>query len=264
MVINLDEVDSLTFVNKDTSTDELQLTCTIDELTPQHATYTIHANRSDVTYYQFMMSEEVYNNMIEQYGSLPAHDQVWWGALAEYYTDKTWMDVMRSQLVSGTHTFESEAIIASLAPNTRYVIYYYGLNENGEMTTELKQEWFTTPKPQESTNTFEISDITVGQGRVFFVVTPSNNDTYYATAQSQSAVNQYLAQYGNMRDVAQFFMNVERTYNPYFDEEQLHVGEERIEMTCSQADTDYVIIVCGYDGGVSTDPVTATFHSQPE
>ena len=73
-VISLSELDSITF-RTPADDGELSLTCTIDELTPSHATYTIHANQSNDAYYQFLMSESTYNAMIEQYGNLQNHDQ---------------------------------------------------------------------------------------------------------------------------------------------------------------------------------------------
>ncbi len=258
-VISLSELDSITF-RTPADDGKLSLTCTIDELTPSHATYTIHANQSNDAYYQFLMSESTYNAMIEQYGNLQNHDQAWWTELSKYYENATWEDVMRMQMVYGTKTFQSEEIIRSLEPQTNYVIYYYGIDDNGNMTTEIGTKKFTTPKPGESANTFTISDIEVSYGSVSFNVTPTNNDRYFASAQNVKMVNDRLAAGKTMREIAQEVINVQATYNPDF-EDMIYTGEQRIECGCSLEDTDYIIMVCGYDGGVTTDVTTANFHT---
>lgn len=260
-VISLSELDSITF-RTPADDGELSLTCTIDELTPSHATYTIHANQSNDAYYQFMMPESTYNAMIEQYGNLQNHDQAWWTELAKYQENATWEDIMHMQMVHGTKTFQSEEIINSLEPQTSYVIYYYGIDDNGNITTEIGTKKFTTPKPSESANSFTISDIEVNFGSVLFTVTPKNNDKYFASAQPAQMVNDRLANGMTMREIAQNVINVQANYNPNF-EDMIYTGEQRIECGCSLVDTDYVIIVCGYDGGVSTDVTTANFHTMP-
>ena len=260
-VISLSELDSITF-RTPADDGELSLTCTIDELTPSHATYTIHANQSNDAYYQFMMPESTYNAMIEQYGNLQNHDQAWWTELAKYQENATWEDIMHMQMVHGTKTFQSEEIINSLEPQTSYVIYYYGIDDNGNITTEIGTKKFTTPKPSESANSFTISDIEVNFGSVLFTVTPKNNDKYFASAQPAQMVNDRLANGMTMREIAQNVINVQANYNPNF-EDMIYTGEQRIECGCSLVDTDYVIIVCGYDGGVSTDITTANFHTMP-
>jgi len=258
-VVSLSELDSITFrIPADDG--ELSLTCTIDELTPSHATYTIHANQSNDAYYQFMMSESTYNAMIEQYGNLQNHDQAWWTELAKYKENATWEDIMHMQMVHGTKTFQSEEIINSLEPQTSYVIYYYGIDDNGNITTEIGTKKFTTPKPSESANSFTISDIEVNYGSVLFTVTPKNNDKYFASAQPAQMVNDRLANGMTMREIAQNVINVQANYNPNF-EDMIYTGEQRIECGCSLVDTDYIIIVCGYDGGVTTDVTTANFHT---
>lgn len=260
-VVSLSELDSITF-RTPADDGELSLTCTIDELTPSHATYTIHANQSNDAYYQFMMSESTYNAMIEQYGNLQNHDQAWWTELAKYQENATWEDIMHMQMVHGTKTFQSEEIINSLEPQTSYVIYYYGIDDNGNITTEIGTKKFTTPKPSESANSFTISDIEVNYGSVLFTVTPKNNDKYFASAQPAQMVNDRLANGMTMREIAQNVINVQANYNPNF-EDMIYTGEQRIECGCSLVDTDYIIIVCGYDGGVSTDVTTANFHTMP-
>lgn len=260
-VVSLSELDSITF-RTPADDGELSLTCTIDELTPSHATYTIHANQSNDAYYQFMMPESTYNAMIEQYGNLQNHDQAWWTELAKYQENATWEDIMHMQMVHGTKTFQSEEIINSLEPQTSYVIYYYGIDDNGNITTEIGTKKFTTPKPSESANSFTISDIEVNFGSVLFTVTPKNNDKYFASAQPAQMVNDRLANGMTMREIAQNVINVQANYNPNF-EDMIYTGEQRIECGCSLVDTDYVIIVCGYDGGVSTDVTTADFHTMP-
>lgn len=258
-VISLSELDSITF-RTPADDGELSLTCTIDELTPSHATYTIHANQSNDAYYQFMMPESTYNAMIEQYGNLQNHDQAWWTELAKYKENATWEDIMHMQMVHGTKTFQSEEIINSLEPQTSYVIYYYGIDDNGNITTEIGTKKFTTPKPSESANSFTISDIEVNYGSVLFTVTPKNNDKYFASAQPAQMVNDRLANGMTMREIAQNVINVQANYNPNF-EDMIYTGEQRIECGCSLVDTDYIIIVCGYDGGVTTDVTTANFHT---
>ena len=257
--ISIADIDSLTFETVETTPGELTLSCTIDELTPTHATYTINASNSTDTYYQFIMAEETYNNMISQYGTIQDHDQAWWTELSTYYENTTWEDVMRMQMKKGTQTFQSNEIINSLVPQTSYIIYYYGIDDNGTMTTQLGTTRFTTPAPGQSDNSFTITDIQTYLGGVYFTVTPTNNDTYYATAQRKSVIDQQLASGKTMKEIVQTFINIEANYGDING--MLHNGEERINLSCGLEDTDYVICVCGYDGGISTDVTTAQFHS---
>lgn len=75
----------------------------------------------------------------------------------EYMADmyEVTLDTFLSEIV-GTGC-EAGIVIDELDPETGYVVYVYGITENGELASEIVREAVTTETPYESDITFEFT-----------------------------------------------------------------------------------------------------------
>ncbi|MDD7258411.1 MAG: hypothetical protein PUH24_09140 [Prevotellaceae bacterium] len=246
----LSDVDSLTFAKKEVAPKQ-NLVITLGEVTPAEAMYTIKPSSNDFDYYQFIVSEDSYNLIKEQYGSLFEHDKAWWTAMAEYSPGSTWEDVMKQQVVKGEDTFESSAIISSLKPNSRYCIYAYGIDTNtAKVITDVAELWFTTPQVKMSDNVLEITNVNPEKEAFVVNVTASNNDPYVVTFQTAESFNKLVAQLESEEAAVDKMVDTQTSYGGYGN--MVHQGGQEVRLENLKPGTEYVIFVFGYEYGART------------
>lgn len=66
----------------------------------------------------------------------------------------------------------------NLKPETTYIMYSFGLNPTGKVTTKLFKSEFTTPRPAMSTNNISISIDKIGIDGAIISTTTTNDDPY--------------------------------------------------------------------------------------
>ena len=126
--------------------------------------------------------------------ALYAKNKANWESLAESYS-KTWQEVMLESYAK-TGAFEGTAndIIgkARLQWGADYVVYCFGVNAEGEMTTKVFSTEFKTLAPVASATTFAISIDAMTRSSVEFTIEPSDNNTpYYVTIEQTTLVDNY-------------------------------------------------------------------------
>lgn len=258
--ISLSEVDSISFKKKQ-PTNPTPFTIEVSDLTASNGKYTITPEDQTMSYYQFLVSEVSYNTILDEYGSLIKHDQEWCQFLASQVGGTTWQDGMKAFLKTGTNTFETSAIIGNLKPASKYKIYCYGVDPNTcQAITDVLIYDFTTPTATQSDNVITVSNITPKNNAVDVTITTTNNDQYFVSAQTKENMTRWIEREGSLEGAVSNVIDILTNYGGGL-QNNLFRGSQTITMTASEADTDYVLIVCGYDNGFSTAIQTFDFHT---
>ena len=76
--------------------------------------------------------------------------------------------------------------------STDYVLYAFGMNDEGFQTTKVAVAEFTTATPKASDNTFSVEIGELTASTVAFTVTTANNDPYFLTIQDKRYVDRFF------------------------------------------------------------------------
>lgn len=76
--------------------------------------------------------------------------------------------------------------------STEYVMYAFGMNDDGFQTTPVAVVEFATTTPETSNNTFTIEIGELTDSTVAFSVTTTNNDPYFLTIQDKRYVDRFI------------------------------------------------------------------------
>ena len=182
----------------------------------------------------------------------------WWDFCGSLY-GQTALDFMNEYgLVSGPAADAEEGLI----PGQQYCIFAFAVHEDGSLASPVEVTKFITPQPEASDITFEVSMGTITATEATFSVTPSNNDPYFVCVQKASFVDWYVE-----HDCVDDSMvpKLVDAFNPAVYPEvycQGPVTRSTSDFLKSVSkDTDYYVILFGYNDG-QTSPVTLVkFHS---
>ena len=103
----------------------------------------------------------------------------------------TWQKYMYLCQMSGTRTI-SVAEYYNLRWAEEYVVYAFGMNDDGDITAYVTTAEFATTTPVASTNQFSIEIGELTASSVVFTITPTNDDQYYVSIQDK----RYLERFG--------------------------------------------------------------------
>lgn len=245
-----------------TTQEEVQdaFTVSVSNITSQTATVTFAPKDDTQQYYCFIVSDANRQTMIEKYGGIVEADQVYWEYMAGQYGFD--LDYYLSQILyQGTKTVDAKEFCGqALTPETKYWAYCYGVNAtNGEVTTPVYEQSFTTTATQSSSNVLTVSITQAYKDGCDVSVKTTNNDKYILDVQSQEVWNRILNNNGgDAKKAAAVIINAAYGGNvdPF-----LKQGDFTGKLSYGQADTDCVVIACGYDGGVTTDAQAIPFHT---
>lgn len=246
----LSDVDHINFAPKAVAPKET-LTIKLGDNDPDHATYQIVPSSDELNYYQFMVSEESYGIIKDQYGTLTDHDQAWWSNLASGNEGVTWQDVMRQSVSKGTQSFDSNDLIKPLMPNTRYCIYAYGIDpETAKVLTDVTELWFTTPGVEMSKNELDIKSVTSGPDGLTVEMTATNDDPYVVTYQTYESFKKKVTDEGSEEAAVDKMISVQTKYGGYGS--MVHTGSQKVLIPNLKDQTEYIVLAFGYKYGVRT------------
>lgn len=136
-----------------------------------------------------------------------------------------------------TYTFEN------LTPGQKYICFAVGLNEKGELTTDVIQQEFETPAiVSENTFSVEFKNTTYNGADIY--ITPSNDDYYYYTIRSAN----WCKQYESDDDMLKAIFNEDSfLLSFYATSGQTEYLNEQVWNT----DTGYELLIFGYDRNYS-------------
>ena len=243
---------------------EEAFTVEISDETWCDATVVVTPNEEDLVYVVGGMTKAAYDEAGYEANPTAIYekDKAGWESSAEYYDGSTWLDMMKYDTLKGTlETTATELFGASrLRWATDYVLYFYGVDASGNMTTDVQIAELSTVTPTPSDNTFEITIDAMTKTSVNVTVTPSNpEDQYYVTVQKANVI----APYGPDKDKSYDDMIAALIPDADFTlESRLFTGTQSLTNSSVGATVsgfyEYQIVVWGFDGGPTT---TATISA---
>ncbi len=241
------EIDSISFMKLPPINTGDDFSIEVDEITSSSLNVKFTPKDNNITYYACLTDQLAFDRAWDEYGSIYEMDKGWWQYLAEVYS-KSWLEILPSQVSKGPYTMHGSDDYGFILWDHTYYAYCYGLDAEGQITTPYYIKQYKTPKPNPSRNVLTIESITPGdENKVKVKINQSNEDQYYVCAQKKSYVDYYVESLGS---VDAMFKNLIMSMNP--TQLYLHNGSKDIELYCGTSNADYVLIVCGYDGGPTT------------
>ena len=148
-----------------------------------------------------------------------------------------------------------EREVTGLQPEQRFVVFACHTDNTGAIISDIETIVETTPALEASENTFEIEIDQITATSAMLFITPSTDDEYV-----WMEFPQWVYKDMTMDEFEEFLL---KNYKPFFSlhatsGEMVHSFDGKLD-----PDTEYMIIVFGYDGGVTTELNTCTFRTLP-
>jgi len=234
---------------------ENPISISVSDISKRNATVTFKATDSNVHYFRGVLSKTKYDEENAKEGGIYSFDCEWFEFMSGLSGGtKTWNEVFYEATVTGETTeFANELMGAEkLAWDTEYIAYAYGINENGEKTTDITTSTFSTLPRQNNTElTFELSILSVEktEGKSTYTVridvVPSTDDTYSVHHHDVSFYDYYID-------------NPDYTWEDYLETQfdkyvrQQHTGEIIAECNGIKTGKEYYFVAAGHDGEAPT------------
>jgi hypothetical protein len=176
----------------------------------------------------------------------------------------TWQKYMQLYQRSGAHTVQASEY-SNLHWDTEYVVYAFGMNDEGYQTTDVVSVEFATTAPKASANELSITIGEVTESTVAFTVNATNDDPYFVSIQDK----RYVERFGDGKEESWEDMIWDLTFGKTDDQIASYIFSGTQELTNESIkksiDTlhEYQVLVWGFDEG----PTTAVYVSevfQPE
>ena len=158
----------------------------VTDITGLSANFTIEPNDKNASYYFWLDEVSDYETTFENSDNvLMQHDYAFWQYTASLYEGVDWKELMRQDLRSGDLEESSDNLYNILEWDTEYMAYAYGLDEEGNITTQMTKRKFTTKKPETEDTTFDVEvtkcewDVAFNKYILEAHVTPSDPDAVY-------------------------------------------------------------------------------------
>ncbi len=137
----------------------------------------------------------------------------------------------------------------ALAPETEYAAVVFGVSELGERTTEVYYDFqATTSVPATGlTFTFENKEL-VSNGAIVTIIPSDENKTYFA----EMLEKEMFDEYGSAQVAAEDLIGMYEMMG--YLEYVLLKGTSDLDMSeMCEPSSEYVVIACGYEGGISSE-----------
>lgn len=240
--------------------------------TPELATITLEVenvvwNNADVTvtpsedveYILGVMTKEDFAPYAEDIESLVAARVEEWKQTAQEYQDMgyddPWQYYLKNEQRSGERTYSVKYdSLYNMSWDTEYVVYCFGMDDEGEQTAYVVVEEFRTEAPVPTSNTFTITIDAMTKSSVEFTIEPTTDDPYYVTIESVDV----LAPYGP--DQEKSYEDMVRYLTPEYDmtiEQRTFTGKQTLSNTDINKSVNgfktYKVVVWGFENGPTTD-----------
>ena len=191
----------------------------ITDITGLSATINITPVDQTSTYYFYAYPVADYEE--HQNGSdyeLMQYDYSFWQYMAAISEEEV-SEVIANDLVTGNQSVSTDALLYLTEWDTEYLVWAYGINANGEVTTTMTRRTFKTPSPATSSLTFEVENIkaewyeqTTSEGTIRGYmaeadIIPSNkNERYFATITNKDWYDWYASENNKGRSDEKYIM----------------------------------------------------------
>lgn len=232
---------------------------TIDELTSGHANLSIVPKDKDMTYVYTLLPKKKYEEAVDYNGDIFMYDVAWWEFLAENYGEDDWRTMMKQAQVKGDVAYDSQVEYGFMDWDTDHILYCYGINEKGDVTTQLYTKEFKTPKPTPSDNVITATITDIRNNGCDVNITTTNGDYYVVTAQKQEFIDYWEQEGGETEMLKTLYNDLEINTEYCFAK---HSGDGNYTVKAQKPDTDYVLIIFGTNEGPSTKVQYIPFHTK--
>lgn len=247
-------------------TSQTMLDIEVTEVGNLSCSYSITPSDPSLRYYSLLriQSGEYSVDGMTQYGSEEQncfHFAIdWWQFCADLY-GMTWIDFMNEVGLTSGKTTEHEE---GLKPGSEYCIVAFAMNEDGTLASPVEIKKFETSVPQQSDITFEVTVDDINSVEAIFTVVPSNNDKYFVNVQRASYVDWFIE---NDCVEEEMVPSITGAMTPDLYPEAYCQGTVTRSsddfLPSLRKDTDYYVIVFGYDEGLTSGVSLTKFHSLP-
>lgn len=163
--------------------------------------------------------------------------------IADYYInliDKNYNSAYSNFLSSGNITSAE----SNLVPDTEYVLFAFGLDSKGNITTDIARTDFKTQTFKVvETCTFELTASDINAGSMMVNIKPSSATTRYYVGLTTA---KYLEQGYSIPELAASFIDEAEQYDEidWAGNDYIYTGENDFKFT-TMADTEYLVLVFG-------------------
>ena len=146
-----------------------------------------------------------------------------------------------------------EREVTGLQPEQKFIVFACHTDETGAIGSEIVTVSEVTPPVEASQNSFEIEIDQITATSAMLFITPTTDDEYVWLE-----FPEFVYKDMTMEELEAFLL---KNYKPFFPlhsntGEMVHSFDDALE-----PDTEYMIIVFGYDGGLTTPLTTKKFHT---
>lgn len=217
----------------------------VNSITDTSVEFTITPEDEEMTYIAMMTTKEYFDEFEDDEAYI--NDDLSWLDNAAYEAgvdlSEYLEDVLKKGVISDTQDM--------LDPETEYVVYAFGLSNNGIVTTSLYKQTFTTLSTEFTELNFEIEVTDIGYDTATVTVTPDNDKAIYF-------VNVFsLEDYQNYGgDESAFVAHINKLRNYYYGlgatADQMvanlgYVGTKSLSVEDLKAGTKYMAYAIGID-----------------
>lgn len=244
-------------------TSQTMLDIEVEAVDNLSCTYSITPTDDALRYYYLLriQSGEYSVDGMTQYGSEEQNvlhfAMEWWEFCADMY-GMTWLDFMNEVgLTSGKVTDQGDG----LKPGSQYCILAFAMTDDGTLASPIEIKKFQTSVPTQSDISFLVTMNDVTRSSATFTVEPSNDDPYFVNVQRASYV-EWFVERDRMTDMA---ADLTSTITPDVYPEAYCKGTVTRStddfLASVRPDTDYYVIVFGYDNGQTSEVTLKKFHT---
>ena len=217
----------------------------VKSVTDTSVEFTITPEDEEMTYIAMMTTKEYFDEFEDDEAYI--NDDLSWLDNAAYEAGVDLSEYLEDVLKKGAISDTQDM----LDPETEYVIYAFGLSNNGIVTTSLYKQTFTTLSTELTELNFEIEVTDVGYDTATITVTPDNDKAFYF-------VNVFsLEDYQNYGgDESAFAAHINKLRNYYYGlgatADQMvanlgYVGAKSLSVEDLKAGTKYMAYAIGID-----------------
>lgn len=152
----------------------------------------------------------------------------------------------------------SKQLTASgLEPSTEYTLFAFGIDVESMLCSSVSRIDCKTQDVVPSSNVFQFAIDSISGTKVYFTVTPSNDDPYACQIASSAQVAQQGGAKGFMEYARQYFNTYLSSYGGW--DAAISTGVLHTSLSSAKDSTEYTIIAAGFEGGWTTEFQTYTF-----
>lgn len=218
-------------------------------------TFSVFSADEETTWIPWVVEKYMFDKY-DSHQKIYEEDMAYLAEYADYFYQMSLAEFLPEVVEVGT---AEEIEYEDLDPSTEYVIYTYGIDANGNRTTELVWAPFTTSEPYNGDVTYEFT-ATENDFILEFTIEPSEGSVhYYNGIVSEQTLNEWKEKYntddirtaiqkGDIEEnieffISQGFMSSRKSYYDMYDE----TGNMRDGWVEVDASTKYIIYACKWN-----------------